>query len=134
MSLRNTNVLLGRQHDDVMQTLGHMHRLLHIAIERIDHMSAATDRLTASVANLTTVSQSTITLLGQLSQMIRDNAGDPTALNKLADDIDADAAALSAAVTANTPAASEPPAGGGESTGGSDTGSGGDAGSTGGQV
>jgi len=132
MSPRVNTTLLGRQHEDVMQTLGHMHRLLHIAIERIDHMSAATDRLTASVANLTTVSQSTITLLGQLSQLIRDNAGDPTALNKLADDIDADAAALSAAVTANTPAATEPPAGG--DTGG-DTGTGGTGTSdTGGQT
>lgn len=107
----------------------HIHRLLHFILERINHMSAVTDRLTASVAALTTAEQSAVALLNQLSQLIRDNAEDPTALNKLADDIDADTAALAAAVTANTPSApTEPPAGG-------DTGSGGDTGgSTGGQV
>jgi len=120
---RVTTSLLGRQHDELIDRLEHIHRLLHIILERTAHMSAATDRLTASVANLTSVSQSTITLLGQLSQLIRDNAGDPTALNKLADDIDADAAALSDAVTANTPAASGPPPSGGD-TGTGDTGSG----------
>ena len=106
----------------------HIHRLLHFILERINHMSAVTDRLTASVAALTTAEQSAAALLAQLSQLIRDNAEDPTALLKIADDIDADTAALTAAVVANTPAAPTPPAGG-------DTGSGGDTGgSTGGQV
>lgn len=122
-------LLLSRQHDETKTLLEHMHRLLHTVLERIDRMSAATDRLTASVASLTSAQQSAVTLLGQLSQLIRDNAGDPTALNKLADDIDADTAALAAAVVANTPAATEPPAGG--DTGGTEgTGSGDTGGST----
>lgn len=128
MTPRSTNLLLGRQHEDIMQSLEHIHRLLHIILERTAHMSAVTDRLVASVAALTSAENSAITLLGQLSQLIRDNAEDPTALNKIADDIDANTTAIAAAVVANTPATPTPPAGG-------DTGSGGDTGgSTGGQV
>ncbi|MER9336035.1 hypothetical protein NKJ06_18930 [Mesorhizobium sp. M0293] len=110
---RTANILLSRQHDDVMQSLEHIHRLLHTLLERTHHMSAVTDRLAASVANLTSAQQSAVTLLSQLSQLIRDNAEDPTALNKIADDIDADTASLAAAVVANTPAANEPPPAGG---------------------
>src|SRR2546425_3184731 len=118
MPVRNLRtLLLGRQHEETINLLEHIHRLLHIILERINHMSAVPDRLTASVSNLTSAQRSAVTLLGQLSQLIRDNAEDPTALNKIADDIDADTAAIAAAVVANTPTSSEPPAGGG-ATGG----------------
>lgn len=73
-----------------------------------NHMSAEIDRLTASVASLTTAEQSSNALLAQLSQLIRDNANDPAALNALADSIDADTAEITAAVVANTPAAPAP--------------------------
>jgi len=62
-------------------------------------------RLTAEVAESGTVVDSAVTLLGQLSQLIRDNATDPVALNALADQLDAQQTALAAAVVANTPAA-----------------------------
>lgn len=71
-------------------------------------MAMDLSRLQAAVARDTTVNQSAITLLGQLSQLLRDNAGDATAINALADQLDAQQSSLADAVTANTPAA--PPA------------------------
>lgn len=71
-------------------------------------MSAELDRLTTEVAETKTVTQSAIVLLGQLSDLIRQNANDPTALNALADQLDSNQADLANAVAANTPAA--PPA------------------------
>jgi cell division FtsZ-interacting protein ZapD len=67
-------------------------------------------RLTSEVAEGNDVQQSAITLLQNLSQLIRDNATDQTALNALADQLDSQNASLAAAVVANTPAA---PNGGG---------------------
>lgn len=91
-------------HQQLHRALAHQHELLHQIIERILIMSAELDRLTASVANVKTVAESAITLINGLAQQIRDNAGDPAALAKLADDLDADDAELAAAVSANTPA------------------------------
>ncbi len=68
-------------------------------------MSAILDRLTADVANLTSVDESAIALLNGLAQQIRDLAGDPAALAALADSIEAQNTSLASAVTANTPAA-----------------------------
>jgi hypothetical protein len=65
-------------------------------------------RLEAAVERDTTVNQSAITLLAQLSQLVRDTAGDPARVNALADALDAQQQALADAVQANTPAA--PPA------------------------
>ena len=73
-------------------------------------MSAQLDRLTASVASLKTVDESAAALLAGLAQQLRDAATDPTAINALADDIDADQAKLAAAVAANTPATAPAPA------------------------
>lgn len=52
-----------------------------------------------------TVIDSAVALLTSLSQTIRDHANDPAAMQKLADDIDAQTSELAGAVTANTPAA-----------------------------
>jgi TolA-binding protein len=76
---------------------------------RLKKMEEAVARLTASVSALTTVDQSAITLINGLSQQIRDLSADPAALNALADQLDAQASDLSAAVTANTPATPEEP-------------------------
>lgn len=88
---------------DVLRALAHHHELLHIALERISHMSAELDRLTASVASLTSAEKSLVALVQGLAQLIRDNAANPAALAKLADDIDADTAEITAAVAENTP-------------------------------
>jgi hypothetical protein len=66
-------------------------------------MADLTD-LQAAVTNEHTVIQSSITLLNQLAQMVRDAGTDPAALADLVDQIDAQAADLGAAVQANTPA------------------------------
>lgn len=67
-------------------------------------MSAEVDRLKASVANLATIDQSVVTLLGGLTAQIRTLQNDPAALTALADEVDARVSELNAAVTANTPA------------------------------
>jgi hypothetical protein len=71
-------------------------------------MSDALTRLRGSVAALTNVSASAVTLISGLAQAIRDNAEDPAALNELADQIDADASGLAASVTENTPVSTAP--------------------------
>jgi hypothetical protein len=64
-----------------------------------------TTQILAKVTAQTTVIASATTLLGELSALIKANANDPAALQQIADGIDANTAALSAAVVANTPAA-----------------------------
>ena len=71
-------------------------------------MSAELDRLTTEVAETGQVVDSAITLLSQLSDLIRQNATDPAALNQLANDLDAKQNELAAAVAANTPAGGSP--------------------------
>jgi hypothetical protein len=76
-------------------------------------MLPAMERLTASSARLTGEVDSIATFIQGLAAQIRDNAGDPTALQKIADDIDGNSARLIAArVLENTPAAPAPGAGG----------------------
>jgi len=67
-------------------------------------MSKELDTLTAQVKANTDAEQSAILLLTQLSALIKQNATDPAALNALAAELNTSAAALAAAITANTPA------------------------------
>lgn len=91
------------RHVEILRKLDHQHEHLLDIIERLKTMSAQLDRLTASVAALKTKEQSLITLVKGLAQLIRDNVNDGPALTALADDIDADAAIIQAAVDENTP-------------------------------
>ena len=69
-------------------------------------MLPAMERLTASSARLTGEVDSIASFIQGLAAQIRDNVGDPTALQKIADDIDGNSARLIAArVLENTPAA-----------------------------
>ena len=77
--------------------------LVNLQIERINVMSAALDRLTQEVAETKTAVESAITLIDGLADQIRDLKDDPAALEALADELDAQQAAIAAAVTANTP-------------------------------
>lgn len=80
-------------------------------IRKEAHMSKELDRLTASVAAETSRTESLVTLVQGLAQMIRDSATDPAALSKLADALDAETANIQAAIDANTPGApAAPPA------------------------
>jgi hypothetical protein len=72
-----------------------------------EHMAGELARLTQEVAETKTVMQSAAVLLANLAQRIRDLSTDPEALNALANELDAEQAALAAAIEANTPA--EPP-------------------------
>ena len=59
--------------------------------------------LTTAVTNETSVNQSAITLLNGLSAALTAAGTDPVALAALATQINSNASALSAAITANTP-------------------------------
>ncbi len=67
-------------------------------------MSAALDRLKASMAANASATASAIALISTLAGEIRNAIGDDDALNALADKLDAENGELAAAVTANTPA------------------------------
>ena len=86
---------------------------------------AAIDDLKAAVEAETSVVQSAVTLLNGLAQQIKDavQTGNAAAVEEAANQILANTAALSAAVSANTPAAPATPAPGGTDTtsGGQDT-------------
>jgi ABC-type transporter Mla subunit MlaD len=92
-----------RDHTELGRKLDHQHAHLLDIIERLKAMSAELDRLTASVAALKTKEQSLIALVKGLAQLIRDNVNNGPALTALADEIDADAGEMQAAVDENTP-------------------------------
>lgn len=81
--------------------------LLETINERLEIMQEQLDRLTTEVEETGTVVDSAITLLGSLSEQIRNNAGDPAALTELADKLDAKQSELAAAIAANTVASDE---------------------------
>jgi len=93
--------------DDI--TLRQLTYQIFSLVQKVKQMSAELDRVAAEVAQNGEVIDSAVVLLDKLAQLIRDNAGNPAALNKLADDLDASGNKLAAAVAANTPA-EEPPA------------------------
>jgi hypothetical protein len=76
---------------------------LETLIGKVNDMSAELDRLTAEVSETHSAVDSAVTLIAGLAQQIRDLSTDPAALNALADDLDAQQAAIAAAVAANTP-------------------------------
>lgn len=75
--------------------------------------SVEMQRLTDEVAQTKTIAKSAVTLLGGLSQQIRDTAGDREAALTLANELDSSNEELAAAITANTPQTT----GGGTDTG-----------------
>lgn len=82
--------------------------LLEVIAKQEIIMSKEIDDLKAAVEAETTVNQSAITLLTNLSAQIAAVAGDKDATEALANTVKANADALGAAVTANTPAATPP--------------------------
>lgn len=67
-------------------------------------MSAAVDALVASVTKLKSVDESVIAFIQGLAAQIAAVAGDQAATLQLSQDVSDQADALSAAITANTPA------------------------------
>jgi chromosome segregation ATPase len=98
----------------VLKRLRRLEKKLDGLLERITQgqiiVSAELDRLKMSVMNLTTVTQSVVTLVGTMAQQIRDLKNDPAALTAYADEVDARVQELKDATLANTPSAGEPPA------------------------
>jgi hypothetical protein len=68
------------------------------------------DRITAEVSEMTDAAASAVALLDTIAAKLHAFAGDPAAINALADELDASGAALAAAVVRNTPADEAPPA------------------------
>jgi hypothetical protein len=77
--------------------------LLRTLLEKVNLMAGEVDRVLASVTNIDTKVDSLIALANQLAQLIRDNANNPKVLTQIADDLDAKAGQVQAAVDANTP-------------------------------
>lgn len=79
-------------------------RVLNALITNQEIIMADLTKLTADVAAETTVDTAVQTLLTNLVAQIKAAGGDQAALDALTTQMEANAAALSAAVTANTPA------------------------------
>ena len=77
----------------------------------MDPLSQAIADLKDQVAQDQTVETSAITLLNQLGELILQYKDDPAQLETLAAQINSNAAALAAAVSANTPGAAPVPQG-----------------------
>jgi len=81
---------------------------LNKLIEGFTLMAMNMDRMTQEVSENTDAVDAATALLETLADEIRANAGDATAMNDLADKLDANSNRLAAAVAANTPAQPEP--------------------------
>lgn len=75
---------------------------------KLNKMANELDRIESEVSEMGSAVDSATALLAKLAQLIRDNAGDPARLKKIADDLDSKGTALAEAVVANTPS-EEPP-------------------------
>jgi len=89
----------------IIRRLNHIERLIQTTS---GEEMADLARLTAAVETNTSAEASAIDLIQQIADELRASATDQAAVNALADQLTASAAALGAAVVANTPA-EEPP-------------------------
>lgn len=96
--------------EEVRNTLG-THALILQLNGKVDTMSAALDKLTAEVAENTSVMESAAILLSglkaKIDELIAAGNNDPE-LQALADSLDSETNKLAAAVAANTPVEPEP--------------------------
>lgn len=86
---------------------------IRLLLQKVDRIMTVLDQLTADVTSNTTVTQSAITLLQGLKNRLdlaiaANQAGDATQLAALSTSLEAQTAALAAAVTANTPVDPQP--------------------------
>lgn len=82
-----------------------LERMVRIILRMEDFMAGSLDRLRAAVQAETTVVQSALVLIGDISAKLKDAlaAGDQGALDQLAADLESTRGQLAAAVAANTP-------------------------------
>lgn len=96
--------------EDLSSYVTHMHEHQLEVLERLEKMAGELDRIETEVTEMSGAVDSATALLEKLAQLIRDNAGDPARLKKIADDLDAKGGELAAAVVANDlPADEQPP-------------------------
>lgn len=104
-------------YDAIMSTLSRIvmlqqqnNALLNRILNQEKNVMSAIDDLTAQVQANTSAEQSAVTLIQGLAKQIQDavNSDDSSALESLAQQLNSSAAALGAAVTANTPATVQP--------------------------
>ena len=97
---------------DIPSQLSRIERKLNLLLQMEHVMTKEMDDLRAAVASEVTVSESVITLLGDISTRLNEALanGDTAALQELSADLTANQAKLAAAVLANTPAAATEPA------------------------
>jgi TolA-binding protein len=88
--------------------------ILHHLLRQETQMSQQFDHLRQEVAEMSGTVQSAVTLIRSLSSQIRDLKDDPAALEALAQELDASAGDLGAAVAENSPAGESPTDPGGE--------------------
>jgi TolA-binding protein len=88
---------------EVLKELAFIRSTLNTLATQGAIMAGELARLQTEVTEMAGVVDSAIVLINGLAQQIRDLAGQPAELAKLADDLDAKAGALAAAVAANTP-------------------------------
>ncbi len=82
--------------------------LLTLVLQEIRIMSGNIDSLTNRITNMESVGDGMAALLADLSARVREAANDTTKMAAIGSEIDTHTAAWVAAVTANTPVASEP--------------------------
>lgn len=100
-----------RNQHSIHEQLHRIERKLNVLLLRGFEMGKEMDDLRAAVAAQSTVGDSVVTLLNDITQRLKDAvaSGDPAELNALLADITANNTKLAEAVTKNTPVASEPP-------------------------
>jgi len=86
--------------------LEHLHKLIHEINFKVDYIMATLQDVLAGVQQESDLDDSIITLLGNISQQLKDAQAqnDPAAIQSVIDQIDANKKKISDAVTANTPA------------------------------
>ncbi len=94
---------------DVAQALTQLTQKVDAIGRKEDTEMSLLDDLSTDVADLTTVEDSAVALLGNLSAQLAAAGTDPVKLQAIKDALDTGKANLAAAVVANTPAVPAPP-------------------------
>jgi len=89
--------------DAVLGLLERQNSVLNIILRKEELMATKLQDLQAAVAASTAVETSAIALLQGLAAQIAELKNDPAAIQAMTDQLQASAAALAAAITANTP-------------------------------
>lgn len=101
--IADRQVRMDQKLDRILTHLNIIEEVEFLDLERSADMSAAIDRITASVTDIKSKDDSLIALVGTIAQELRDaNTANDPAINALADQLDAESAKVLEAVNANT--------------------------------